>query len=67
MCRSDVKARYMQRRSLIRELHPVRAPHLLSKFWVCPEGKAKIWMADSGLTREKPGSGGTWLWDARIK
>ena len=25
-----------------RELQPVRAPHLLSKFWPCPQGKAKI-------------------------
>jgi hypothetical protein len=26
----------------VRELQPVRAPHLLSKFWLCPQGKAKI-------------------------
>ena len=34
----------------VRELHPVRAPHLLSKFWVCPEGKTKILRANSRLT-----------------
>ena len=25
-----------------REFYPVRAPCLVSKFWVCPEGRAKI-------------------------